>query len=181
LRADQARARIPVNHDRGLLVSPWAGVNQSILVALHPLAAHSMHDAREYDVGRVHGAKQVTAGLLAICLQEQGIIPRRSWLGVAGADPHVGCPCPGPGSKDIEDSPKWNAGSRTGRSVVLAGFSGILVPTPDHDTWPGRLRIPRRCALAAALRADRCDIYTDVDGVLYLRSAGSVTPRAQAR
>ena len=74
-------ARIKREHESGhqiaVVVSAMAGVTND-LVAL-TRAANSMHDASEYDVV-VSTGEQVTAGLLAICLQEQGI-PARSWLG----------------------------------------------------------------------------------------------------
>jgi aspartate kinase len=119
-----------------------------------------LHDAREYDV-IVSTGEQVTVGLLAIALQNIGI-DARSWLGWQVAlhtnDVH--------GSARIEslDKDKLDERLSSGQVAVVAGFQGI---GPD-----GRISTLGRggsdtsaVALAAALNADRCDIYTDVDGV----------------
>jgi len=155
-------ARVKREHDAGhqiaVVVSAMAGVTND-LVAL-TRAAHAMHDAREYDVV-VSTGEQVTAGLLAICLQEQGI-PARSWLGwqvpirTSGAHARARI-------EDIEIA-EMERRFDDGQVCVLAGFQGI---GPDNRiTTLGRGGSDTTAvALAAALRADRCDIYTDVDGV----------------
>jgi aspartate kinase len=155
-------ARIKREHESGhqiaVVVSAMAGVTND-LVAL-TRAAHSMHDAREYDVV-VSTGEQVTAGLLAICLQEQGI-PARSWLGwqvpIRTSDAHARARI-----EDIEIA-EMERRFEDGQVCVLAGFKGI---GPDNRiTTLGRGGSDTTAvALAAALRADRCDIYTDVDGV----------------
>jgi aspartate kinase len=155
-------ARIKREHESGhqiaVVVSAMAGVTND-LVAL-TRAAHSMHDAREYDVV-VSTGEQVTAGLLAICLQEQGI-PARSWLGwqvpIRTSDAHARARI-----EDIEIA-EMERRFEDGQVCVLAGFQGI---GPDNRiTTLGRGGSDTTAvALAAALRADRCDIYTDVDGV----------------
>ena len=154
-------ARIKREHESGhqiaVVVSAMAGVTND-LVAL-TRAAHSMHDAREYDVV-VSTGEQVTAGLLAICLQEQGI-PARSWLGwqvpIRTSDAHARARI-----EDIEIA-EMERRFEDGQVCVLAGFQGI---GPDNRiTTLGRGGSDTTAvALAAALRADRCDIYTDVDG-----------------
>ena len=162
---DRIRAvasRIKREHESGhqiaVVVSAMAGVTND-LVAL-TRAAHSMHDAREYDVV-VSTGEQVTAGLLAICLQEQGI-PARSWLGwqvpIRTSDAHARARI-----EDIEIA-EMERRFEDGQVCVLAGFQGI---GPDNRiTTLGRGGSDTTAvALAAALRADRCDIYTDVDGV----------------
>lgn len=155
-------ARIKREHESGhqiaVVVSAMAGVTNDLVELTR--AAHSLHDAREYDVV-VSTGEQVTAGLLAICLQEQGI-PARSWLGwqvpIRTSDAH--------GRARIEDIEITEMERRfeDGQVCVLAGFQGI---GPDNRiTTLGRGGSDTTAvALAAALHADRCDIYTDVDGV----------------
>lgn len=155
-------ARIKREHESGhqiaVVVSAMAGVTNDLVELTR--AAHSLHDAREYDVV-VSTGEQVTAGLLAICLQEQGI-PARSWLGwqvpIRTSDAH--------GRARIEDIEIAEMERRfeDGQVCVLAGFQGI---GPDNRiTTLGRGGSDTTAvALAAALHADRCDIYTDVDGV----------------
>ena len=119
----------------------------------------SMHDAREYDAV-VSSGEQVTAGLLAIVLQEQGI-PARSWAGwqvpiktdgVHGAARII----------DIDASEVCKRMDQ-GQVAVITGFQGI---GPDQRiTTLGRGGTDTSAvALAAAIEA-QCDIYTDVDGV----------------
>jgi aspartate kinase len=155
-------ARIKREHDSGhqiaVVVSAMAGVTNDLVDLTR--AAHSMHDAREYDVV-VSTGEQVTAGLLAICLQEKGV-PARSWLGwqvpIRTSDAHARARI-----EDIEIE-EMERRFDDGQVCVLAGFQGI---GPDNRiTTLGRGGSDTTAvALAAALRADRCDIYTDVDGV----------------
>tara|TARA_R110002110_G_scaffold85816_2_gene223571 strand:- start:164487 stop:165773 length:1287 start_codon:yes stop_codon:yes gene_type:complete len=162
---DRIRAvaeRVKREHDAGhqvaVVVSAMAGVTND-LVAL-TREAHAMHDAREYDVV-VSTGEQVTAGLLAICLQEQGV-PARSWLGwqipIRTSGAHARARIEG---IEIEEMERRFS---DGQVCVLAGFQGI---GPDNRiTTLGRGGSDTTAvALAAALKADRCDIYTDVDGV----------------
>jgi aspartate kinase len=155
-------ARIKREHDSGhqiaVVVSAMAGVTNDLVDLTR--AAHAMHDAREYDVV-VSTGEQVTAGLLAICLQEKGV-PARSWLGwqvpIRTSDAHARARIEG---IEIEEMERRFDDSQV---CVLAGFQGI---GPDNRiTTLGRGGSDTTAvALAAALRADRCDIYTDVDGV----------------
>lgn len=114
----------------------------------------------EYDTVVASG-EQVTAGLLAMTLRNMGV-PARSWLGwqvpIIADDAH--------GRARIEDIPpeKLGAALDAGEVAVIAGFQGV--------TRAGRVATLGRggsdtsaVAVAAALRAERCDIYTDVDGV----------------
>ena len=119
-----------------------------------------MHDAREYDAVVASG-EQVTAGLLALALQDLGV-DARSWLGwqvpvrtdgVHGKARILG----------IETDTLLERLGR-GQTPVVAGFQGL---GPDNRiTTLGRGGSDTSAvALAAALGAERCDIYTDVDGV----------------
>ena len=155
-------ARIKREHEAGhqiaVVVSAMAGVTNDLVDLTR--AAHAMHDAREYDVV-VSTGEQVTAGLLVICLQEQGV-PARSWLGwqvpIWTSDAHARARIEGIEIEEMERR------FDDGQVCVLAGFQGI---GPDNRiTTLGRGGSDTTAvALAAALRADRCDIYTDVDGV----------------
>ncbi len=122
--------------------------------------ASAIHDAREYDVV-VSSGEQVTAGLLAIVLQGLGI-QARSWLGwqipVCTNDAH--------GAARITEIPDTDLKERMGRGevAVVAGFQGV--GTDNRITTFGRGGSDTSAvAVAAALGADRCDIYTDVDGI----------------
>lgn len=162
---DRIRAvaqRVKREHDAGhqvaVVVSAMAGVTNNLVELTRE--AHALHDAREYDVV-VSTGEQVTAGLLAICLQEQGV-PARSWLGwqipIRTSDAHARARIEG---IEIEEMERRFS---DGQVCVLAGFQGI---GPDNRiTTLGRGGSDTTAvALAAALKADRCDIYTDVDGV----------------
>src|SRR5690606_5104563 len=123
-------------------------------------ANFNIYDAREYDAVVASG-EQVSAGLLALVLQASGV-NARSWQGwqipVSTDNAH--------GAARIMDIDGTEILRRfeQGQVAVVTGFQGI---GPD-----GRIATLGRggsdtsaVALAAALKADRCDIYTDVDGV----------------
>ena len=139
-------------------VSAMAGETNKLVGWVRDLSP--MYDAREYDVV-VAAGEQVSSGLLAIALQNIGI-NARSWLGwqipVRTSSMHA--------SARIEAIDNVQLDERLGRGevAVVAGFQGI---GPDHRvTTIGRGGGDTSAvAVAAALKADRCDIYTDVDGV----------------
>ncbi|MGH6871870.1 MAG: aspartate kinase [Rhizomicrobium sp.] len=139
-------------------VSAMAGETNKLVAWTRELSP--LHDAREYDVVVASG-EQVSAGLLAIALQAIGV-SARSWMGwqipVRTSAMH--------GSARIEGiEPKTlNERLAEGQVAVVAGFQGIA---PDNRiTTIGRGGGDTSAvAVAAALKADRCDIYTDVDGV----------------
>jgi aspartate kinase len=109
----------------------------------------------------VASGEQVTAGLLAMVLRNMGV-PARSWLGwqipIISDSAH--------GRARIDDIPAETLGKAvdSGQVAVIAGFQGV---TPEgRITTLGRGGSDTSAvAVAAALRAIRCDIYTDVDGV----------------
>ena len=119
-----------------------------------------LYDAREYDAV-VSSGENVTAGLMSLTLQEMGV-PARSWQGwqvpVKTTDAH--------GAARIEEIDTTNLDAKfdEGMHAVIAGFQGIA---PDgRITTLGRGGSDTTAvAFAAALKAERCDIYTDVDGV----------------
>jgi aspartate kinase len=160
IRAVAARVKKAV--DQGdqvvVVVSAMSGVTNQLVG--YVTEASSLYDAREYDAVVASG-EQVTAGLTAITLQEMGV-DARSWLGwqvpVHTTDAH--------GSARIEeiDTKLLEERLNIGQVAVIAGFQGI---GPDNRiTTLGRGGSDTTAvAFAAALKADRCDIYTDVDGV----------------
>ena len=141
-----------------VVVSAMAGVTNQLVDYARESA--SLFDLREYDVV-VSSGEQVTAGLLAIVLQDIGVTAR-SWLGwqlpVRTDDAH--------GSARIQEIEVGDLRRRMaeGQVAVLAGFQGI--DSQGRVTTLGRGGSDTSAvALAAALEAERCDIYTDVDGV----------------
>ena len=123
-------------------------------------AASPLHDAREYD-SVVASGEQVTAGLMAIVLQEMGV-PARSFLGWQIPLHTDGLH----GRARIMDVEGELLMERLGQGqvAVIAGFQGV---SPENRiTTLGRGGSDTTAvALAAAIKADRCEIYTDVDGV----------------
>jgi aspartate kinase len=124
--------------------------------------ASPLYDEREYDVVVASG-EQVTSGLLAIVLNAMGV-PARSWQGwqvpIHGSDAH--------GSARIEgiDGAGILAGFAARREVaVISGFQGVHAPTGRIVTLGRGGSDTSAVGVAAALKAERCDIYTDVDGV----------------
>jgi aspartate kinase len=119
-----------------------------------------LHDAREYDT-IVASGEQVTVGLLAIALQNIGI-DARSWLGWQIPFHTDGVHS----AARIEHIDTASIAERLdkGQVVVAAGFQGIS-PEGRITTLGRGGSDTSAVALAAALEANRCDIYTDVDGV----------------
>lgn len=156
--AHHVEREVKAGHQVAVVVSAMAGETNRLVDLARRLAP--MHDAREYDV-IVAAGEQISIGLLAIALQEIGI-PARSWLGwqlpILTSDVFSSARI-----RDI-DTAEMERQFAEGRVAVVAGFQGV--------TEAGRITTLGRggsdtsaVALAAALKADRCDIYTDVDGV----------------
>ena len=120
-----------------------------------------MYDAREYDAVVASG-EQVTAGLMALTLQEMDV-PARSWLGwqvpLLTTSVH--------GAARIEDIPTDNINAKFAEGMkvaVVAGFQGVS-PEGRITTLGRGGSDTTAVAFAAAFGAERCDIYTDVDGI----------------
>ena len=134
--------------------------------------ASALYDPREYDAV-VSSGEQVTSGLLAIALQAIGV-PARSWLGwqlpIRTSDAHA--------TARIEsiDTTALDQSLSRGEVAVIPGFQGV---TDDNRiTTLGRGGSDTSAvAMAAAMQADRCDIYTDVDGVY--TTDPRIVPRAR--
>jgi aspartate kinase len=119
-----------------------------------------LHDAREYDVV-VSSGEQVTAGLLSLALQDLGI-DARSWLG--WQIPLRTDGVHGKARIEAIDVSEIRRRLAEGQVAVVAGFQGIG-PRRRITTLGRGGSDTSAVALAAALEADRCDIFTDVDGV----------------
>jgi len=156
--ARHVKREVDCGNEVAVVVSAMAGKTNELVEWTRE--ASLMHDAREYDVVVASG-EQVTAGLLAITLQDIGV-NARSWLGwqipITTNNAH--------GAARIEAIDGQEIINRFALSqvAVIAGFQGIA---PDHriSTLGRGGSDTSAVAVAAALGADRCDIYTDVDGV----------------
>jgi aspartate kinase len=156
--AARVQHQVGLGDEVAVVVSAMAGTTNQLVAwcqALSPL-----HDAREYDAVVATG-EQVTVGLVAIALQTLGI-EARSWLG--WQIPVITDGAHSTARIQSIDGSAVLASMKAGIVPVLAGFQGI---GPDHRvTTLGRGGSDTSAvALAAAVKADRCDIYTDVDGV----------------
>ena len=141
-----------------VVVSAMAGTTNKLVELCQNLSP--LFDAREYDAVVATG-EQVTAGLLAIALQNLGV-EARSWMGW-----QIAVETDGQHGKARISTIEGEAlieRMQRGQIPVVAGFQGI---GPDNRiTTLGRGGSDTSAvALAAALQADQCDIYTDVDGV----------------
>jgi aspartate kinase len=161
-RIRRVAALIKEQADQGdevaVTVSAMAGATDRLVELVDQVGR--LYDLREYDVV-VSSGEQVTVGLLSIVLQDLGV-PARSWLGwqiPIRTDPAHG-------SARIEqiDISEIVRRFAEGQVAVVAGFQGL--DAQNRVTTLGRGGSDTSAvALAAALGADRCDIYTDVDGV----------------
>ena len=156
--ARHVKREVDAGHEVAVVVSAMAGKTNELVGWTRE--ASPMHDAREYDAVVASG-EQVTAGLLAIALQAIGI-NARSWQGwqipIRTDNAH--------GAARIMEIDGTELIRRFGEGqvAVVTGFQGI---GPDNRiaTLGRGGSDTSAVAIAAALHADRCDIYTDVDGV----------------
>nr|WP_250157555.1 aspartate kinase [Tianweitania aestuarii] len=156
--AQHVKREVDAGHEVAVVVSAMSGKTNELVAWTRD--ASPMHDAREYDAVVASG-EQVTAGLLAIALQHIGI-DARSWAGwqipIRTDGAH--------GAARITDIDGSELVRRfgIGQVAVIAGFQGI---GPDNRiaTLGRGGSDTSAVAIAAAVKADRCDIYTDVDGV----------------
>ena len=159
-RAAKRVAREVANgHDVIVIVSAMAGKTNELVGWVDEISP--MYDAREYDAV-VSSGENVTAGLMALTLQEMDI-PARSWQGWQVPLKTNGTH----GAARIEDIPTANLSEKFAegmRVAVVAGFQGIS-PEGRITTLGRGGSDTTAVAFAAAFGAERCDIYTDVDGV----------------
>jgi len=165
--AQLAKREVDRGNQVAVVVSAMAGETNKLVGWARELSP--LHDAREYDVV-VAAGEQVTAGLTAIALSAIGV-NARSWLGwqipIRTTAMHGSARIEAIDAEAMIESFKprqINERLEQGQVAVVAGFQGVA---PD-----GRISTLGRggsdtsaVAIAAALKADRCDIYTDVDGV----------------
>jgi aspartate kinase len=150
-------------HEVAVVVSAMAGVtNQLIAWCQAAMKERGLYDPREYDAVVATG-EQVTAGLLAIALQDLGI-RARSWQG--WQLPILTSAAHGAARITEIDGDALIRRFKDGHEVaVVAGFQGVHKETGRVTTLGRGGSDTSAVAIAAAIRADRCDIYTDVDGV----------------
>ena len=157
--AEKVRREVERGYDVAVIVSAMAGKTNELVGWVRDTA--HLYDAREYDAV-VSSGENVTAGLMALRLQTMGV-DARSWQGwqvpVRTTSAH--------GAARIEEIETRNLDAKFSEGVqvaVIAGFQGL---SPENRiTTLGRGGSDTTAvAFAAALQAERCDIYTDVDGV----------------
>ncbi|WCT75202.1 aspartate kinase [Sphingomonas naphthae] len=156
--AARVKREVEAGNQVAVVVSAMAGETDRLVNFCKE--ASPLYDRKEYDVV-VSAGEQVTSGLLAIALQALGV-PARSWMGwqlpIHTSDAHA--------SARIEDmdGDSLAAAIAGGEVAVIPGFQGVA--PGNRVTTLGRGGSDTSAvAVAAALKADRCDIYTDVDGV----------------
>jgi aspartate kinase len=152
------KREVDAGHEVAVVVSAMAGETNKFVGWCRDIAV--LHDAREYDTV-VAAGEQITAGLTALALQELGV-NARSWLGwqipLRTDDSHASARIMGIDTAELEKR------FAQGQVAVVAGFQGL--GSDNRITTLGRGGSDTSAvALAAALKAERCDIYTDVDGV----------------
>ncbi|MEO1293486.1 MAG: aspartate kinase, partial [Pseudomonadota bacterium] len=167
--AERVKREVERGYDVAVIVSAMAGKTNELVGWVRETA--TLYDAREYDAVVASG-ENVTSGLLALRLQQMGV-DARSWQGwqvpVRTSSDH--------GAARIEAIETENLAQKFAEGVkvaVIAGFQGLSAE--NRITTLGRGGSDTTAvAFAAALEAERCDIYTDVDGIY------TTDPRIQAR
>ena len=156
--ARKVQKEVAAGHEVAVVVSAMSGVTNQLVDYVGKISP--LYDAREYDVV-VSTGEQVTTGLLALALQQLGIGARsfQSWqLPIRTDSAHGRARIAEIGTEGIVRA------MHAGEVCIVPGFQGVS--EEGRTTTLGRGGSDTSAvALAAALRADRCDIYTDVDGV----------------
>jgi aspartate kinase len=158
--ARHVKREVDAGYDVAVVVSAMAGVTNQLVAWCKDAAA--LHDAREYDAVVATG-EQVTAGLLAILLQGMGI-DARSWQGwqLPLLTDHAHASARIASINGDELIRRFNERRQV---AVIAGFQGVHKGTNRITTLGRGGSDTSAVAVAAAIGAERCDIYTDVDGV----------------
>jgi aspartate kinase len=158
--ARHVRREVEAGYDVAVVVSAMAGKTNELVGWCKEAAP--LYDPREYDVVVASG-EQVTSGLLAMVLQNDGL-PARSWQGwqipLRTSDGHGSARI-----ESIDGSAILDAFAARREVAVVSGFQGVHAGTNRIATLGRGGSDTSAVALAAALGAERCDIYTDVDGV----------------
>jgi aspartate kinase len=162
-RIKNAAAKVKTEVERGydviVIVSAMSGKTNELVGWVE--STSPLYDAREYDAV-VSSGENVTAGLMALTLQEMDI-PARSWQGwqvpIQTTSAHA--------AARFVDIPRANIDAKFAEGfkvAVVAGFQGVS-PEGRITTLGRGGSDTTAVAFAAAFAAERCDIYTDVDGV----------------
>ncbi len=158
--ARHVKREVEAGYDVAVVVSAMAGVTNQLVAWCREAAP--LHDAREYDAVVATG-EEVTAGLLAMVLEGMGV-NARSWQGwqlpILTSNVH--------GSArilDVNGAELIKRFAEQKQVAVIAGFQGMYKETGRITTLGRGGSDTSAVAIAAAIGAERCDIYTDVDGV----------------
>ena len=158
--ARQVKREVDAGYDVAVVVSAMAGVTNQLVEWCWQ--ASPLHDAREYDAVVATG-EEVTAGLLAIVLEGMGV-NARSWQGwqlpILTDNAHASARI-----QDVNGAELIRRFKEYGQVAVIAGFQGIHKESGRITTLGRGGSDTSAVAIAAAIGAERCDIYTDVDGV----------------
>ena len=172
IAARHVKREVDAGQDVAVVVSAMAGATNRLVEWCRE--ASVLHDAREYDAVVASGV-QVTSGLLAIALQSIGVTAR-SWQGwqlpIQTSNAHASARI-----LEVNGAELIKRFKERGEVAVIAGFQGIHKETGRITTLGRGGSDTSAVAIAAAIQADRCDIYTDVDGVY--TSDPRVVPRAR--
>jgi aspartate kinase len=158
--ARHVKREVDAGHEVAVVVSAMAGATNKLVEWCRQAAP--LHDAREYDAVVATG-EEVTAGLLAIVLEGMGV-NARSWQGwqlpILTDNAHGAARI-----LEINGAELIRRFKEMSQVAVIAGFQGLHKPTGRITTLGRGGSDTSAVAIAAAIQAERCDIYTDVDGV----------------
>ena len=158
--ARHVKREVEAGHDVAVVVSAMSGKTNELVAWC--AQASPLHDAREYDA-IVASGELVTAGLMSIVLQDMGIVAR-SWQGwqipILTSDAHGAARI-----ASVDGSELVRRFEDKREVAVIAGFQGLHAETGRVTTLGRGGSDTSAVAVAAAIGAERCDIYTDVDGV----------------
>jgi aspartate kinase len=158
--ARHVKREVDAGYDVAVVVSAMSGVTNQLVAWCKDAAP--LHDAREYDAVVATG-EQVTAGLLALVLENMGI-NARSWQGwqlpILTDNAHASARI-----ADVNGAELIKRFEESRQVAVIAGFQGLHKETGRITTLGRGGSDTSAVAIAAAIGAERCDIYTDVDGV----------------
>ncbi len=168
--AERVKAEVDRGNEVAVIVSAMAGETDRLVQFCRE--ASSLYDPREYDVVVASG-EQVSSGLLAIMLQSMEV-NARSWMGwqlpIRTSQSHASARIAG------IDEDILGAAIASGQVAVIPGFQGVSDENRVATLGRGGSDTSA-VAIAAAMKADRCDIYTDVDGVY--TTDPRIVPRAR--
>jgi aspartate kinase len=158
--ARHVKREVAAGHEVAVVVSAMAGTTNRLVDWCREAA--SMHDAREYDVVVASG-EQITSGLLAITLESIGV-NARSWQGwqlpIRTSDAHGAARI-----LEVNGTELIKRFQERREVAVISGFQGVHQKSGRVTTLGRGGSDTSAVAIAAAIGAERCDIYTDVDGV----------------